>query len=184
MPETVLCPFCRGPLLDAPKPDQLTDRVERCPRCAGGCTAAQSLDQARGRLADALQSPPASLEIQAVVVSGSNLLVFVAWNLEEELKPSQVAKIVDLHTLDVNRRLRQGRFEGAYRDTSVRGGVGGEWRVPRRSVLAFMRAGRKPGTGGPREPQDKADGRLKANRAKRGPRQWKADTKRSVRKKR
>ena len=162
----MVCPFCHEALPEAAA--EIGNAVGECERCASKFTSGKVLDKAQARLREALETERPEF---APVLDGAQMWLF-AWNPDEILVPSVVARILDLHPTDIPRRAAWGRFPGATKDEAARNGHG-VWRIPRSAVWKFIHEPHKSQAGGPRPATSPTDRRLKPDTAK----HWTAKTK-------
>ncbi len=139
-----LCAFCSEPLSKTQRPASLAGRVEACPRCGAAYTVAPDEATGRAGLAEYLGAAPDQIESISLSL-GDGRFLCLGWNPDEMLSALAIAKIVRKSKQSVQTHLQEGRFEGAVKGVTPGGARAWPgWAVPRRSVRAYMLAGRKP----------------------------------------
>ncbi|MGH2524032.1 MAG: helix-turn-helix domain-containing protein [Anaerolineales bacterium] len=141
------CGFCGKPLPLPPQPDgllALAGLVQQCRHCEAAFLLASDDANPRAAIAGVLRITGGLLELTAspsiAEVQGQALFLVCAWNPGELLSTVRVAQILELHRATVQQHVREGRFDGAFLGAAITRGNRGYWKIPRGSLLAYLRA--------------------------------------------
>jgi hypothetical protein len=128
----IACPFCREPL--SPPEGQ----ENHCPRCGAMILLLRQCDlNTILEVIYSTLSPEAEIVVIPSASGGPHLVA--AWDPNELLSTSKVAKIIGVSVDRVDHLIKEGKLPGAFRPPSPRakGGLG-RWKIPRRAVREFL----------------------------------------------